>query len=122
MENSGIFAFGVLLVTCFISYKGMTDPRYFARYSFQIDGILVHKEYKRLISSGFLHSGWMHFIFNMLAMYSFSAPLESALGIGPLLGLYFGSLMGGNLLALYIHRNHADYTAVGASGAVSGMV
>lgn len=122
MEHSGIFAFAVLLVTGFISYKGMTDPRYFARYSFQIDGILVHKEYKRLISSGFLHSGWMHFIFNMLAMYSFSRPLESALGIGPLTGLYFGSLVGGNLLALYIHRNHADYTAVGASGAVSGMV
>ncbi|MBT1698767.1 rhomboid family intramembrane serine protease [Fulvivirgaceae bacterium PWU4] len=122
MENSGIFAFSVLLVTGFISYKGMTDPRYFDRYSFQIDGILVHKEYKRLISSGFLHSGWMHFIFNMLAMYSFSGPLESALGIGPLLGLYFGSLIGGNLLALYIHRNHADYTAVGASGAVTGMV
>lgn len=122
MENSGIFAFGMLLVTGFISYKGMTDPRYFDRYSFQVDGILVHKEYKRLISSGFLHSGWMHFIFNMLAMHSFSTPLESALGIGALLALYFGSLIGGNLLALYIHRNHADYTAVGASGAVSGMV
>lgn len=122
MENSGIFSFAMLLVTGLVSYKGMTDPHFFARYSFQIDGILVHREYRRLISSGFLHTGWMHFIFNMLAMYSFSAPLESALGTASLLGLYFGSMIGGNLLALYIHRHHAAYTAVGASGAVSGMV
>jgi hypothetical protein len=36
--------------------------------------------------------------------------------------LYFASLIGGNLLALYIHRNHGDYSAVGASGAISGVV
>jgi membrane associated rhomboid family serine protease len=122
MENTGIFAFIMLLVTGYVTYKGITDSRYFARYAFQVDGILVHKEYKRLITSGFLHTGWMHFIFNMLTLYCFSASLESALGIVTLLALYFGSMIGGNLLALYVHRNHPDYTAVGASGAVSGMV
>jgi hypothetical protein len=36
--------------------------------------------------------------------------------------IYFGSMLGGNLLALYIHRNHGDYSAVGASGAVNGLI
>ena len=36
--------------------------------------------------------------------------------------VYFGSLIGGNLLALFIHRNHSDYSAIGASGAVSGII
>ena len=45
-----------------------------------------------------------------------------AVGIPQFLILYFGSLLGGNLLALYIHRHHAGYSAVGASGAVSGLV
>jgi membrane associated rhomboid family serine protease len=122
MDNTGIFAFCMLLVTGLVSYKGITDHRYLTRYAFQIDGILVHKDYKRLITSGFLHTGWMHFIFNMLTLYCFSSSLEAVVGIGRLFGLYFGSMLGGNLLALYIHRNHPDYTAVGASGAVSGMV
>jgi membrane associated rhomboid family serine protease len=122
MENTGIFAFGMLLVTGLVSYKGITDRHYLARYAFQIDAILVRREYKRLITSGFLHTGWMHFIFNMLALYSFSSSLEGAMGIWRLLVLYFGSMVGGNLLALYIHRNQSGYTAVGASGAVSGMV
>ena len=33
-----------------------------------------------------------------------------------------GSLVGGNLLALLFHRNNSSYRAVGASGAVSGVV
>jgi hypothetical protein len=38
------------------------------------------------------------------------------------LAIYFGSLVGGGLFSLYMHRNHPDYRAIGASGAVSGLV
>jgi hypothetical protein len=31
-------------------------------------------------------------------------------------------LIGGDLLSLFIHRNHSDYSAVGASGAVCGVI
>ena len=36
--------------------------------------------------------------------------------------VYFACLIGGDLLALFIHKNHGDYSAVGASGAISGVV
>jgi hypothetical protein len=36
--------------------------------------------------------------------------------------IYFASLIGGNLLALFIHRGHPEYAAVGASGAISGII
>jgi hypothetical protein len=36
--------------------------------------------------------------------------------------IYFGSLIGGNVLSLYVHRNHGDYRALGASGAVFGIM
>jgi len=61
-------------------------------------------------------------IFNMLALTSFSSYLEITLNPLYTLLIYFTSLIGGNLLSLYIHRNHGDYRAVGASGAVFGIV
>lgn len=122
MDSSGAAGFCILLLTGFMSWKGISNPAYLNRYAFHIDSILVHKDYKRLVTSGFIHAGWMHLFFNMITLYCFSDALESLLGLPTVLGLYLGSLIGGNLLALYIHRNHGDYSAVGASGAVSGLV
>ena len=75
-----------------------------------------------LFSSGFLHTSWWHFGFNMIALTSFSWSLEMLFGVWKFLFIYFASLIGGGLLALYIHRNHGDYSAVGASGAISGVI
>jgi hypothetical protein len=74
------------------------------------------------ISSGFLHVSWMHLLFNMLSLYAFSELLESQIGGFYFLLIYFGSLIAASLFALYIHRHHGDYNAVGASGAVCGVV
>ena len=74
------------------------------------------------MSSGFLHANWLHFGFNMMALISFALSIEILLGYTSFLVIYFLSMLGGNLLSLYIHRNHGDYTAVGASGAISGVV
>lgn len=76
----------------------------------------------RLISSGFLHVSWQHLLFNMFSLYMFSDSVELVLGSGKFLLIYFTSLVGGNLLSLLVHKNHSDYSAVGASGAVSGII
>ena len=112
----------ILIITGLITYKGFRDSGYFKQYLFEVDGIMIRKEYIRLLSSGFLHVNWIHFGFNMLALMAFSISIESILGTVSYLIIYFLSLIGGNLFALYIHRNHGDYTAVGASGAISGIV
>jgi len=101
---------------------GFSRPKYFEDSEFHVDKILINKEYRRLLSSGFLHVNWLHFAFNMIALASFSLSLEHTLGLQKFILLYFCSLVGGNLLALYIHRNHGNYRAVGASGAISGVV
>jgi len=36
--------------------------------------------------------------------------------------VYFGSLLVGNLLSFYFHKNEYHYSAVGASGAVTGVL
>jgi hypothetical protein len=58
----------------------------------------------------------------MLALESFGKHLLYELGLTPTALLYTACLMGGSLLSLFIHRNHGDYSALGASGAVSGLV
>ena len=122
MENTS--ALGTLLaIFIFLSsYKGFRDPEYTNHYIFDIDKILKEKQYYRILSSGFLHGGWFHLIFNLVALLSFSTSIEMIFGKVKYLILYFVSLIGGSLLSLYFHRNHGDYRALGASGAISGVV
>jgi len=112
----------IILVTTYFSYRGFRDPLFFEQYMFETDGILVRKKYFRLLSSAFLHGSWLHLILNMAALYSFSFSVGYVLGVRNFLLIYFGSLVAGNLLSLYFHRNHGDYSAIGASGAVSGVI
>lgn len=58
----------------------------------------------------------------MFTLYAFSGSIEAYLGNIPFVVIYFSSLIGGDLFSLLVHRNHRDYSAVGASGAVSGIV
>ena len=122
MERIGFIGLIVIIINVLVSYQGISKHSFLEKYSFQVDEILIKKEYKRLVTSGFLHVGWMHLLFNMMTLYFFSADLEYTFGKLNFLIVYVGSLVGGNLFSLFIHRNHSDYSAVGASGAVSGIV
>lgn len=122
MAYIGVINLLLIVVNIAVSYKGLKDRSFFNNYSFEVDRILIEKDYKRLITSGFLHVSWMHLFFNMLSLFLFSNSLEAKLGPTAYLTLYFAGLIGGNLLSLLIHRNHGDYSAVGASGAVCGII
>lgn len=110
------------LITVIFSYQGLRHMTFFNKYAFNIEGVLTYKEYYRLISSGFLHGSWWHLLFNLFALFSFGQTLESVIGITNFLFIYFVSLIGGYILSLYIHRFDRQYTAVGASGAVCGII
>lgn len=122
MTDTGIIGLILIAANIIVSYKGFKSQSFFDRYKFEVDRILVDKEYRRVVTSGFLHVGWMHLIFNMFSLYIFSAPVEAAFGSMNFLVIYFASLIGGDLFSLYIHRNHGDYDSVGASGAVCGII
>lgn len=122
MNNIGFIGLILIAANVAISYRGFTNSSFLDGYKFEVDKILINKDYKRLISSGFLHVSWTHLIFNMLSLYAFSELLVSQIGDLNYLIIYFTSLIAGNLFALYIHRHHGDYSAVGASGAVCGLI
>jgi membrane associated rhomboid family serine protease len=122
MEITGAIGFIIMVITVIFSAKGFTNSSFFARYAFEVEKILVYRDYKRLFTSGLLHVNWLHLIFNMLTLYFFARGLTYTLGWVSFLAIYVGSLLGGNLFALFVHKRHSDYTAVGASGAVNGVV
>jgi len=122
MTGTGIIGIILIAANIAFSYKGFTDQLFFDRYKFEVDKIFINKDYKRLITSGFLHVNWMHLIFNMFSLYFFSGLIENNMGGAKFLIIYFASLVGGYLLSLIVHRNHGDYSSVGASGAICGII
>jgi membrane associated rhomboid family serine protease len=122
MPNAGIIVLIIIIVTSLVSYKGFSNSLFFDGYKFEVDRILINKDYKRLVTSGFLHVSWTHLFFNMFSLYIFSGLVEITLGGLKFLIIYFASLLGGNLLSLLVHKNHGDFSAVGASGAIAGVM
>ena len=120
-EPIAIWTLAILVVTALTSFQGFRSPAFLERYIFDPAAVLGHKEYYRLITSGFLHGDWFHFGFNAFSLYSFGSAVETVFGAGTLLPIYFGSILGGSLLSLYLHRHH-DYRALGASGGVCGVI
>lgn len=84
--------------------------------------IIRHKEYHRVLTSGFLHADPMHLLFNMVTLYFFGPVIEGVIGSQKFFIVYLAALIGGSLFALFRHRNDYNYSALGASGAVSGIV
>ncbi len=119
---SGFITFFLIIITFLFSYRGFKDHSFFDKYKFQVENILVYKDYKRLVTSGFLHVGWMHLIFNMLALYFISSTLEGYIGSAEFILVYMAGLVGGNLLSLLIHKHDSFYSSVGASGAVLSVM
>jgi len=111
----------IIIVNVLFSYKGIQDRLFIDKYKFQVGPILAGQKI-RLISSGFLHVDYMHLAFNMYALYIFSDAVVGSLGMFNFLIIYLGSLLIGNLFSLAYHKNEPYYSAVGASGAVSGIV
>jgi membrane associated rhomboid family serine protease len=111
----------LILVTIAVSYAGFRNPEVEERFVFRPERILAGKEYYRLVTSAFLHAGWTHLACNMVSLYLFGRMLEWSLGKTDFLLIYFGAVIGGNLLSLYVHRHH-HYQAYGASGGVCGII
>jgi membrane associated rhomboid family serine protease len=83
-----------------------------------VEGV-AQGEYWRLLTSTFLHFGFLHVLLNMLALAQLGPLLEQALGRGRFLALYLLSGLAGST-ASYAFGPEGQLSA-GASGAVFGL-
>ncbi len=121
-SDSPITLFLILVNVMASLYALFFDHSLIERYSFRPAKILREREYDRLLTAGFIHVSLGHLFFNMFTLFFFGPVLEGILGIWRFIVLYFGSELAAHGLALYMHRKSTSYSAVGASGAVSGIV
>ncbi|MCO4820935.1 MAG: rhomboid family intramembrane serine protease [Flavobacteriaceae bacterium] len=121
MGNLNFITIIIIGVNVVISLKGFKDYGFFEKYKFNIGGI-KRGEQIRMLSSGFLHVDEMHLFFNMFTLYFFADEVINYLGPINFVIVYFGSLIMGNVLSFYFHKHEYHYSAVGASGAVTGVL
>jgi rhomboid protease GluP len=83
-----------------------------------VPGLLQRGELWRLITSMFLHGGWLHWLANSWALYQLGTLYEVLFGSKRFAFIYFATgIIAGIASSLY---NHGP--AVGASGAVFGIM
>ena len=111
----------IMAVNILFSIKGFNDYDFKSKYLFQI-GAIRRGEQVRMISSAFLHANPQHLFVNMLTLYFFANPVIYRLGVFQFVVVYIGSLLIGNLLSYFFHKDEYHYSAFGASGAVSGVL
>ena len=104
-----------------VSLRGFSEASFFDRYKFAIAPIRAGQR-ERMLTSGFLHVDISHLFLNMLTLYFFADVVINWLGAPKFLVIYFISLLAGSLLALFFHKDEPYYSAVGASGAVTGIL
>ncbi|MFN8325617.1 MAG: rhomboid family intramembrane serine protease [Flavobacteriaceae bacterium] len=119
MENYYMWA--IIIANIMISYKGINDDNFFRKYQFHVGSIRAGEQI-RMITSGFLHADIAHLAFNMITLYFFAPIVIQTLGDFSFLIVYAGSLIFGSLLTMAFHGNEYSYRAVGASGAVTGVL
>jgi len=76
-------------------------------------------EWYRMVTSGFLHYGVIHLLFNMYALWILGAAVESIGGRGRMAAAYGLSILAGSLGALVVTP---DALTAGASGGVFGLM
>ncbi len=111
----------VIALNVIVSYKGFQDILFFRKYEFHIGSIRAGEQI-RMFSSAFLHADIAHLAFNMLTLFFFAPVVMDYMGSFSFIIIYIGSLIFGSLLTLYFHKVDNNYRAIGASGAVTGVL
>jgi membrane associated rhomboid family serine protease len=82
---------------------------------------VVHGKIWQLVTYMFLHSGFLHIIFNMFTLWMFGCEVEQYLGSKRFTTFYFLSGIGAALFHMLFNWNSAD-PMLGASGAIYGVL
>lgn len=112
----------IIAITAVISFLAPNGSSNFEKYKFNVGAIMNRKEYIRLLSAGFLHADLMHLLFNMMTLYFFGPVILEGFGAVGFIIIYIGSILLGNIFSLFIYQKQPWYSAIGASGGVSGIL
>ena len=116
----------IIIVTCLISWYGLSHPRFVDDWILNPSVADRKKQYYRYISYGFVHADMPHLIFNMITLFFFGRVMEGFFaphfgGFGYFV-FYFGALVCSILPTAVAQKNNPRYSTLGASGGVSAVL
>jgi membrane associated rhomboid family serine protease len=112
----------LLLANIGLSFAALQNPALMDKLIFDVGRIRRNGEWHRWFTSAFVHNGPIHLMLNMYALFGMGPAFERGLGTVSFMIIYFGSLLGSSALMWLEHFRDSNYRAVGASGAISGLV
>jgi len=90
-------------------------------FSFSLTAAPSKQVYLPLLTSMFLHDGWMHILGNMLFLWIFGNNVEEVMGHLPFLAFYLACGVFGTLAHVAVYPSSIS-PLLGASGAISGVL
>lgn len=122
-----IIIIAVTVLVSLLCFSGRPDVN---SLMFNAYRVWHRKECWRMFTSGLVHGGWGHLLFNMLTLYFFGTVVEryfaaafgSTNGIVLYVVLYVSAIAVASLWDLFKNRDNPNYNALGASGAVSAVL
>lgn len=114
----------LIIANVIISFAAWGSEPLMNRGLFHVGPMRHRNQWDRGITSGFLHGNVPHLGMNMIAFFSFGGMLEQpeVLGSENMTILYFVALIGGSAWSYLENFRNDNYRALGASGAVSGVI
>ena len=120
----------LIAITCLVSILCFTGRLDANKLLFHAYSVWHRKEWYRMLTYGLVHGGWGHLFFNMLTLFFFGRVVEQyfAVAFGDVLGivlyvvLYVSAIAVSTVWDLFKHKDDWNYSALGASGAVSAIL
>lgn len=113
----------LLIVACaLVFFFELSLDDYSRDYFINIYGLVpAHFRPATLVTSLFIHGGWMHIIGNMLFLWAFGKSLEDAMGHTKFLMFYFVCGIAAGITHVLFNL-YTTLPTVGASGAIAGVM
>jgi membrane associated rhomboid family serine protease len=112
----------ILIFTVVTSIYAFNDHTLYGKFMLHPYSVYRKNKLYTLITSGMIHSDWMHLIFNMMTFFFFAFTLEAQIGSWRFGLIYFLSLVLSDIPSVMKHKNDFWYNSLGASGAISGVL
>ena len=119
---TSVAALTIVVLIVVASVAGFSSPRWLDRAVLRPYLIAHGSGYDRVFTSGFVHAGVGHLLFNLITLYSFGFALERVIGTTSFVALYLCALVTSGIGTVIKHRGDPNYRSLGASGAILGVL
>ena len=116
-----LFSYGFIVLNVIVFFMQLSSESNLMEYASVPSEIVGGNNFHTVITSMFLHGGWMHLLWNMLFLWIFADNIEATIGNFNFLLFYLLGGVAATLAHIYFN-SQSSIPMVGASGAISAVL